>query len=225
MLSALTPDKGRGIDTLMANLVMMQTVCKALDKSNCGHFIYFSSDAVYDTSINRVSEHTPESPKDLYGTMHLAREAMARSLNNIQLLILRPTAVYGISDTHNSYGPNRFRKSAQEDRTITLFGAGEETRDHLYVEDLARLSVHCLLKGTIGTLYVATGISTSFYEVAEAISKEFSNEIDVITTPRVNPITHRHYDPTSLIKAFPSFSFTPLKDGIALVHQGLTNPP
>jgi nucleoside-diphosphate-sugar epimerase len=223
LLAALTPDKGRDIATLMKNLVMMQFICEALDKSGCGHLVYFSSDAVYGTEVSTVTEDTPVAAQDLYGTMHYTREIMARSLTSVPLLVLRPTVVYGRYDTHNSYGPNRFRKSAQADRKITLFGGGEETRDHIYVEDVAALTVRCLLQKSTGTLNVATGISTSFHEVAETIAKQFGGGIEIITTPRANPITHRHYDPTSLIKAFPDFNFISLKNGIARVHEGLGN--
>lgn len=222
MLAALTPDKGRGIATLMKNLVMMQSVCAAIEKSGCAHLVYFSSDAVYDTAISRVTEDTAASPQDLYGAMHYTREIMARSLAKVPVLVLRPTLIYGLHDTHNSYGPNRFRRAAQKDGKITLFGGGEETRDHIHVDDVAALVVRCLLYKSIGTLNVATGISKSFYEIAQCVARQFGSGIEVITTPRANPITYRHYDVTNLIKAFPNFRFTAFEDGIARVHREST---
>ena len=219
MLAALTPDKGRDIATLMKNLAMMQSVCAAIEKSGCVHLVYFSSDAVYDTAVSRVTEDTPASPQDLYGAMHYTREIMARSLAKVPVLVLRPTLVYGLGDTHNSYGPNRFRRAAQKDGKITLFGGGEETRDHIHVDDVAVLTVRCLFHKSTGTLNVATGVSKSFYEVAEIAAKQFDNRIEIITTPRANPITQRHYDVTNLIKAFPDFRFIAPEDGIARVHK------
>jgi nucleoside-diphosphate-sugar epimerase len=219
MLAALTPDKGRDIATLMKNLAMMQSVCAALEKSGCAHLVYFSSDAVYDTAVSRVTEDTPASPQDLYGAMHYTREIMARGLAKVPVLVLRPTLVYGSGDTHNSYGPNRFRRAAQKDGKITLFGGGEETRDHIHVDDVAALTVRCLLHRSTGTLNVATGISKSFYETAEIVAKQFGNRIEIITTPRANPVTQRHYDVTNLIKAFPDFRFITPEDGIARVHR------
>ena len=219
MLAALTPDKGRDIATLMKNLTMMQSVCAAIEKSGCTHLIYFSSDAVYDSRMNRATEETPASPPDLYGAMHHTREIMARSLGQVPVLVMRPTVVYGLDDTHNSCGPNRFRRAAKNDGKITLFGGGEETRDHIHVDDIAALTVRCLLHKSTGLLNAATGISTSFYDVADMVAKQFGDGIEIITTPRANPITHRHYDITNLIKAFPDFRFVDLVDGIALVHQ------
>jgi nucleoside-diphosphate-sugar epimerase len=219
MLAALTPDKGRDIATLMKNLAMMQSVCAAREKSGCAHFVYFSSDAVYNTAVSRVTEDTPASPPDLYGAMHYTREIMASSLAKAPVLVLRPTLVYGLDDTHNSYGPNRFRRTAHKDGKITLFGGGEETRDHIHVDDVAVLTMRCLLHKSIGTLNVATGVSRSFYEVAEITAKQFGKRIEIIATPRANPVTQRHYDVTNLIKAFPDFRFTALEDGIARVHK------
>jgi len=219
MLAAFTPDKGRDIATLMRNLAIMQSVCVMLEKSACAHFVYFSSDAVYNTAVSRVTEDTPASPQDLYGAMHYTREIMARSLTKTPVLVLRPTIVYGPDDTHNSYGPNRFRRVAQKDGKIVLFGGGEETRDHIHVDDVAALTVRCLLHRSTGTLNVATGTSKSFFEVAELVAKQFNRNIDIISTPRQNPVTHRHYDVTNLIKAFPDFRFIALEDGIARAHK------
>jgi nucleoside-diphosphate-sugar epimerase len=219
MLAALTPDKGRDIAALMKNLAMMQNTCAAIAKTGCAHIVYFSSDAVYDSAVSRVSEDTPASPQDLYGAMHYTREIMARGLAKVPLLVLRPTLIYGLDDTHNSYGPNRFRRAAQKDGKITLFGGGEETRDHLHVDDLAALTVRCLLHRSTGTLNAATGTSHSFYEVAEVVAMQFKNAVEIVKTPRANPVTHRHYDVTNTVKAFPDIRFIPLDEGVARVHR------
>jgi len=219
MLAALTPDKGRDIVTLMKNLLMMQNTCAAIGKTGCAHLVYFSSDAVYDSAISRVSEDTPASPQDLYGAMHYTREIMARSLVKVPLLVLRPTLVYGVDDTHNSYGPNRFRRAARKDGKITLFGGGEETRDHIHVDDLAALTVRCIIHRSTGTLNAATGISHSFLEVAQVVVRHFENPVEIVKTPRASPITHRHYDVTGTIKAFPDIRYTPLDEGVARVHR------
>jgi UDP-glucose 4-epimerase len=217
MLATLTPEKGRDVDTVIKNLVMMQTVCSAIEKSGCAHFVYFSSDAVYDPGVSHVSEDTPASPQDLFGTMHLTREIMARNLADLPVLISRPSLVYGLDDSHNSYGPNRFRRAAQKDGIITLFGGGEEMRDHIHVDDVAAITLFCLLHKSTGTLNIASGNSKSFYEVAETIAKQFGKGVEIVTLPRSNPIAHRHYEVTNLIKAFPKFNFITPEDGIATV--------
>jgi nucleoside-diphosphate-sugar epimerase len=127
--------------------------------------------------------------------------------------------IYGLDDTHNSYGPNRFRRAAQKEGKITLFGGGEETRDHIHVDDVAALTVRCLAHRSTGTLNVATGTSHSFYQVAELVAKQFKNAVEIVKTPRTNSVTHRHYDVTNAIKAFPDIRFVSLDDGVASVHR------
>jgi UDP-glucose 4-epimerase len=224
MLSALTPDKGKDSATLMKNLAMMQNLCAALHKVGCAHLVYVSSDAVYGPGPARASEETPAAPQDLYGVMHLARELMARALAKIPLLILRPTAVYGADDTHNGYGPNRFLRSAQKEGRIQLFGAGEETRDHIHVDDVAALTCRCLEHGSTGVLNLATGRSVSFQAAAELTARQFAKPVEIVKTPRANPanpITHRHYDVTNLIKAFPHHRFITLEEGLPMCHKAL----
>lgn len=213
MLSAITPDKGRDTQAMMKNLVMMQNVCAALQRSPVAHLLYFSSDAVYGLKSGVLNEASPVAPDDLYGAMHLSRELMVRGLTNIPSAILRVTMVYGPGDTHASYGPNRFFRMVEKDRRITLFGGGEERRDHIHVDDVALLTVACLVRRFTGLLNIATGQSTTFADVAKLVAHQFDG-VKIAVTPRVNPITYRHYDVANLIKVFPEFRFTALRDGI-----------
>ena len=215
MLAALTPDKGRDIATFMKNLAMMQSVCGALGETRPAHLVYFSSDAVYDSASSRVTEETLPSPQTLYGAMHYARELMSRSIAGLPVLVLRPTGVYGPGDPHNSYGPNRFLRSARETGKIALFGGGEEMRDHIHVDDVAALTLRCLMHKTTGTLNLVTGRSVPFHTVAQLIRKHVASMVEIAQSPRGDPVTHRHYDVTNLIKLFPDFRFTPLEDALA----------
>ncbi len=222
MLAALTPDKGRDVGTLMKNLAMMQNLCGALEKSGCAHLVYFSSDAVYGTQASRVTEDTALDPQDLYGTMHCTREAMARSLADIPLLVLRPTLVYGLHDSHNAYGPNRFLRSAHRTGGIALFGDGEETRDHIHVDDVAALCVRCVMQRCCGILNLATGLSATFRAVAELVAAQFEQPVQIAAGPRVHRITHRHYDVMRLIQAFPDVRMASLNEGLARVHRQMS---
>lgn len=215
MLAALTPDKGRDSATMLSNLAMMHHVCAALRKTGCGHLVYVSSDAVYDPTVSLVNEAAPAAPQDLYGAMHRAREVMAAGANAERVLLVRPSAVYGTGDTHNAYGPNRFRRSAEKEGKILLFGGGEEMRDHIHVDDVARLIRLCLAHGSYGILNLVTGRSTSFRRVAELVASQGAGKVEITCAPRASEIRHRHYDVTNLIKAFPGFRFTSLEDGLA----------
>src|SRR5438034_8949404 len=158
--SALTPEKGKDVRTFMKNLSMLQHVCALFEQANCAHVVYLSSDAVYDDAMALVRETTPRTGLGLYGLMHAVREEMLRfavSKSQTPLCIVRPCAIYGAGDPHNSYGPNRFMRTACKDRKITLFGNGEERRDHIYIRDVSRLLAMCLERLTEGAVNAAPG--------------------------------------------------------------------
>jgi nucleoside-diphosphate-sugar epimerase len=218
-LSALTPDKGRGPDALLANMRMGAAVCQAFERAPPGHAVYIGSDAVYPFRAGLIDETAPAEPTDLYGAMHLAREVMLRQAVKCPLAVLRPTLIYGAGDTHNSYGPNRFRRMARESGRITLFGGGEETRDHIAVGDAAQLIELAILHRSAGVLNLATGRSVSFAEIARMVAAGFPGKVEIAATPRQNPVTHRAFDIAALLRAFPGFAFTKLEQGLAAAQR------
>lgn len=221
MLAALTPDKGRDLQPFLTNIRMAASLCGALGKVTPAQVVYLSSDSVYPIAAGLVSEASCTQPDDLYGVMHCAREMMVKSATKAPVAVLRSTLVYGAEDTHNSYGPNRLRRMAQKDGKISLFGEGEETRDHILVDDVAALTMLVLCHRSIGTLNLATGRSISYAELAKKVAALFDRQIDIIGTSRQNPITHRHFDVTAIHKAFPTFAFTPLDKGLAKAHADM----
>jgi UDP-glucose 4-epimerase len=223
--AALTPDKGRDVTTLMKNLRMAEHLCEVLARARCAHVIYISSDAVFDARSSLINEQSSCEPSDLYALMHIARERMlahACPAAKIPLAVVRPCAVYGAGDTHNSYGPNRFIRTALAERNIRLFGEGEEQRDHIYVRDVAEILKLCVLHRSTGVLNAASGRAVSFGDVARMVASAAGRDVKLELRPRGGPITHRHFDITSLIRAFPGFQSTPLEAGIAASLGGMS---
>jgi len=219
ILSALTPDKGRGIATFMRNLKMIEGVAKALEKTQPAHVVYFSSDAVYPLTLNPVDEDSPAAASDLYGVMHLSRELMLKDAVVGPLCILRPTLIYGAADSHSSYGPNRFRRQAKSDGKIMIGGNGEETRDHIFVNDVVELTRLVLGHNSRGILNIATGRSVDFGVLAKMVASRFDKDVDVCPSQRNMPVTHRNFDVTATHKAFPAFAFTPIETGLDEAHK------
>jgi UDP-glucose 4-epimerase len=216
-LAALTPDRGRNVATLMRNLKMVENFCAA--DPQIAHLIYLSSDAVYPMSQAHLSEASNAAPDDLYGSMHKIREVMLRSTVKAPLAALRSTLVYGAGDTHNSYGPNRFRRQASEQGQIQIGGEGEETRDHVLVDDVAVLIRLTATHRSRGTLNIATGRSTSFIDVARMVAAQFDKPVEIKTSARQAPITYRSFDITACLRAFPAFRYAPLEKALPIVHK------
>jgi nucleoside-diphosphate-sugar epimerase len=217
-VSALAPTRTNAM--LIDNLRMAEAVITALTAQPAAHLVYISSDAVYADDANPVNERSYLQPSSLHGAMHLAREVMLRTTLKVPLAILRPTLIYGAADPHNGYGPNRFRRLAEKGDPITLFGDGEEQRDHIAVDDVAALAVLMLMHGSRGVLNAATGMSISFRAVAELAVGLSGRQVAIKGTPRQDPVTHRHFDITECLKAFPTFHCVPLQDGLARAAQG-----
>jgi nucleoside-diphosphate-sugar epimerase len=221
-VSAIAPAKNN--DQLMLNLTMAHAACTAFAAVPPAHLLYISSDAIYADDANPVTESSSPAPTTSHGMMHAARELMLKTCSPAPFAALRPTLIYGADDPHNGYGPNRFRRLAAEGREITLFGEGEERRDHVLVDDVAALAVLMLQHRSVGALNAVTGVSVSFHDIAQLVAAQFQGKAEVKSVPRPGPrphLVHRHFDITNCLKAFPGFRYTTQADGIARVHRAV----
>ncbi|MEI9889059.1 MAG: NAD-dependent epimerase/dehydratase family protein [Rhizomicrobium sp.] len=184
-VSAVAPAKNAA--QMMTNLRMVEAACSAFAAAPPAHILYISSDAVYADDANPVTERSPLAPSTTHGMMHAARELMFRSEFKGPLAFLRPTLIYGAGDPHSGYGPNRFRRQAAKGEPITLFGEGEEKRDHVAIEDVARLAARIVLHRSSGALNAVTGVSTSFFDIAQIVAAQFTPKAEVKLVARPGP--------------------------------------
>ncbi len=216
-VSALAPSRGRDIATLMRNMSMAQHVCQSIEKAPVNHVVYIGSDAVYSDNDSLIRSDSPCHPASYHGVMHLAREVMLTTTlqkPGIPLALLRPSVIYGAGDPHNSYGPNRFVRTARKDGKVALFGGGEEQRDHIHVDDVARVVIEALLHRSAGVLNVATGKSVSFFDATTIVARLVGKSVEIVPSPRANPITHRHFDVSDRWRAFPNVQPVDLETGL-----------
>jgi UDP-glucose 4-epimerase len=207
---------------LLENVRMAQAACLALQAKPVAHVVYVSSDAVYRDSKEPLTESSCAEPGSLHGAMHLAREIMLKAVVRAPLAIIRPTLIYGASDPHNGYGPNRFRRLAAAGQEIVLFGEGEERRDHVLIDDVAELIVRALMHRSAGVLNAASGEVHSFRAIAERIVKMSARPVAIRGTPRTGPMPHNGYRPfevSAIKRSFPDFQPTPLAAGLDLVAK------
>ena len=216
--SALTPDRGATLDSLSANMAMVVNVARYLEAHPVRACVYLSSDAVYPMTAAAVTEESPVEPAAFYALAKYTGERVLQRLvetKSLRLIVLRVTGVYGPGDTHGSYGPNLFVKSIAKERVLRMFGGGEETRDHVYVDDVARLAVDLASSEQSGVFNVATGESRTFASIADDLRAVVPDAFKVESLPRRAPITHRRFDVTRLREALPKLRFTPFRDGLA----------
>jgi UDP-glucose 4-epimerase len=210
------------VEMLRDNVVMACALVKAAARSSAAQVVNISSDAIYADSAEPLTEDSITAPDSLHGVMHLARETMFRSEVAAPLVMLRPTLIYGAGDPHNGYGPNRFRRLANKDEPIVLFGEGEERRDHVLIDDVAEIAARVIYHRSSGVLNVATAVTTSFREIAQEVVKASGRSVAINGAPRSGPMPHngrRPFDTAACRAAFPEFSFVPLKAGLAKAQR------
>ena len=211
----------KNVQMLTENMKIVESMVGALGKSPVSHVVNISSDAVYADSAGPLTEESVTAPTSLHGVMHLARELAFQEVR-APFATLRPSLLYGAADPHNGYGPNRFRRLANEGKEIVLFGEGEERRDHVLINDVAELIARVIERRSTGSLNIATGKVHSFREIAELVTACAPKKVAIKGSPRSGPMPHngyRPFDSSSTRAAFPDFTYTALPDGITKAQQ------
>lgn len=221
MISAYTNEKGDPRALTMHNVAMAYHVLRGVDGIDIRHCVYLSSDSVYGKAQETIDHDTIISPDSLYGFMHAMRERyFTEHFLAENLTILRPSAIYGVGDTHNTYGINQFINEARYKQAITLFGEGEEFRSNIHVDDLAAIIYKALDERIPGAFVVNCGKSWDFASIAGMVAKNIEKNIFINHKPRTIPITHRFFYNSTLIEAF--FEPRPADVGIKQVLAQLS---
>jgi len=214
--SALAPCKN--VPMLLDNLRMVEAVITAVKSCPVAQLVYISSDAVYKDSTSALNEFSCAEPGSLHGAMHLTREVMLKNeLPGVPQVFVRPTLIFGPGDPHDGYGPNRFSRLAADGKDIVLFGAGEERRDHIFIDDVAEIICRCVRHCATGIVNAATGTVTSFKAIAEVAAGLAQPPVKVRESPRQGPMPHggyRAFDTSLLRQVFPDLRFRPLETGL-----------
>lgn len=149
-----------------------------------GKFIFASTAAVYgDNDLLPLKEDSPTIPTSFYGLSKLTAEhyiTLYSSLFDITTVVLRFANVYGERQGDDGEGGviSIFAKLLAENKPFMIFGDGEQTRDFIYVADIAAAIISVLsLNGGFHTFNVATEKETSLNKLIE-IFNQYAN-----TTP------------------------------------------
>jgi len=154
--------------------------------------VFSSSAAVYgEPATLPVPEDAPTRPASPYGLEKLYGEHMCRlftELYGLETVALRYFNVYGPRQNPDSeYAAviPKFISLLQRGERATIYGDGLQTRDFLYVSDVARANLLAAGADDVQgkTLNVASGIGVSIRELHTAIANLFGRQI----TPRYAP--------------------------------------
>ena len=139
--------------------------------------VFASSAAIYGDVVELpVSEDIPKQPISPYGIHKLASEDALdyyANVHGVPTTALRFFNVYGPrQDPSSPYSGviSIFADRAKSGRPLTIFGDGQQTRDFVYVGDVARAIVAALADGNSRLVAnVGTGSETSVLELARTV--------------------------------------------------------
>ncbi len=142
------------------NILATQKLLEAAKASSLQKFIYASSSSVYGlTPTLPMSEMNLLRPISPYGVTKLAAEQLCflyYKNYNIPAVSLRFFTVYGPGQRPDM-AFHKFLKSIAENKFITIFGDGKQTRDFTYIDDVVTACEAALLHGKMGETYNVGG--------------------------------------------------------------------
>jgi UDP-glucose 4-epimerase len=167
------------------NLLGMLRVLEASVKNGVKRFLFASSGgACYgEQEVFPAPETHPSRPVSPYGTSKAAGELYLGyylAEKKLSYAALRYANVYGPrQDPHGEAGVVAiFAQRLLQRQTCTIFGDGDNTRDFVYVGDVARANVLALASTHSGPVNIGTGRETSINQLYGALAG-----IAGVTTP------------------------------------------
>lgn len=153
-------------------------VLNASAETSVGRVIFSSSAAVYGNAAQvPISESHPTRPSSPYAVSKLAGEAYVmgfHSLCGLEAVILRYFNVYGPTNRPGYNGVvSEFAQRVLTGSPLTIAGDGRQTRDFVYVDDVAWANVLSVeaKRVDLEVLNVGSGRETSVNEVADILTE------------------------------------------------------
>lgn len=134
--------------------------------------VYASSSSIYGnpekTPITEDSKRVPINP---YGNTKLEDEFLAERYANdgVSIIGLRYFNIYGKGQTRSYAGViTKFINNLREKKQPIIFGNGDQKRDFIFVEDIAKANIAAMKSNAkSGFFNVGTGKTTSIRQLAE----------------------------------------------------------
>jgi len=204
------------------NLIGSINLINASIKYKIKCFVFTSSIAVYGAGQLPMREDMVPMPEDPYGIAKYAIEQdlkAAKEMFDLDYIIFRPHNVYGeyqnIADRYRNV-LGIFMNQILQDRALTLFGDGEQTRAFSYIDDVAPYIARSVdLKNAYGeTINIGAEKEYTVNELADTIMTVMGKEVEKNYLPARNEVVHAHSDHGKAEAIFDIVAYTSLNKGI-----------
>ena len=209
------------------NIIGFLNVLDAVKNHQVSKLVYASSAAVYGEPTEiPLPEHAEKTQLSPYGLEKQVNEQYAQLYHT-----LYQTSSLG-QRFFNVFGPRQDPKSPYAgvialfvDRIsaglpLTVFGNGDQTRDFIYVGDVAKANVAALQSDIQGACNIATGKSTSLLDLIAVLSEITGNQPQVTHgQPREGDIQHSLAITHKMNDSLKVVAQTTLKQGLEKLIQ------
>jgi len=198
-VTASVADPGHDADVNVLGTLNLLALCQEF---GVRRFVFASTGgAIYgDPEVIPAEEAHPTRPLSPYGISKMAGEHYVRFYGSLGMTwaILRYANVYGPrQDPHGEAGVVAIFASAMLAGTPpTVFGDGTQTRDFVYVEDVARANLLATRAEHSETANIATGVETTVNDVVRALAEVTGfRDPPVYAPPRAGEVYRIALDP------------------------------
>ena len=181
------------------NVIATQRIADACVSSKVRHFIFVSSIAVCESSLEPVIDECNGYPLTPYGVSKKRAEDILidRAKGSYELTILRPSALFGEYHEGSVY---ELVKKIQEKRFV-IFGSGKSFTNFLYIRDFSNLLVSVQFDPrAYGQIFIAADKSFHLKVVVSWIVDALNSNLRVMMVPSwVGYILASIFDVVSLV--------------------------
>jgi UDP-glucose 4-epimerase len=146
--------------------------------SGCGRIVFISSGGAVYGEADGANETTPPAPQSPYGRNKLAAELVV-SASGLSYANARLANVYGPGQRADLEGGVAaiFANAAIHGRRAVIYGDGEQSRDFVFVGDVAEAIRALAVSSRSGTWNIGTGRSTTVHELLAAVEEAAGRKI------------------------------------------------
>lgn len=210
------------VESCHTNVIGFLNVMDGARRAGVKRMVYASSAAVYGTPeqlpLNEDARTAPLSPYGLEKCINDQYAALYRRLYGFSAMGMRYFNVYGPrQDPASPYSGviSKWSDALRTGRPLRIFGDGLQTRDFIYVKDIARYNVLALQRDQGGVCNVGTGKSVTLMALIAALESAACAKAErKFEAPAPGDIQASAMSPKRLNELFGVQAATPLLDGL-----------
>jgi nucleoside-diphosphate-sugar epimerase len=210
------------------NVDATQQLLEACVGRRIDRFVYASSSSLYGDNVSiPMREDALPQPVSPYGVTKLAAEQLGYLYyvnHGVPAAALRYFTVYGPRQRPDM-AFHKFIRASLDEKPVTLYGDGEQTRDFTFVADAVAATIAAGDRGVPGRAYnVGGGSRVSMNQVIDIIGRIAGRPLEVRREPAQKGDMRDTYADTSLARADLGFAPTvTLEQGIEAEYRWLSS--